>query len=167
MHSSKLDVLLLFQCYASSMLFIHASTFAFCKNRRWAFFFICSYKNVFYKVNTSLACLMNIGGDRQELAHVCTKLCSLLHSYVLMFFCLIYCCFQLGVWLDSWSLQGMTESLVLIAFCGCLLVLDWRTQEQKFHWMFECLFKRAWHTFVLSMFAPFVLGFQLFCCIRT
>ena len=50
-------------------------------------FFICSYKNVFYKVNTSLACLMNMGGDRQELAHVCTKLCSLpafLCSFVLV-----------------------------------------------------------------------------------
>ena len=29
--------------------------------------------------------------------------------------------------------------------------------------MFKCLFKRAWHTFVLSMFAPLVLGFQPFC----
>ena len=29
--------------------------------------------------------------------------------------------------------------------------------------MFKCLFKRAWHTFVLSMFAPLVLGLQPFC----
>ena len=29
MHSSKLDAHLIFQCYASSMLFIHASTFVF------------------------------------------------------------------------------------------------------------------------------------------
>ena len=28
-HSSKLDTHLIFQCYASSMLFIHASTFVF------------------------------------------------------------------------------------------------------------------------------------------
>ena len=28
-HSSKLDAHLIFQCYASSMLFIHASTFVF------------------------------------------------------------------------------------------------------------------------------------------
>ena len=34
MHSSKLDALLIFQCYASSMLFIHTPTFVVFKNRR-------------------------------------------------------------------------------------------------------------------------------------
>ena len=34
MHSSKLDTHLIFQCYASSMLFIHTPTFVVFKNRR-------------------------------------------------------------------------------------------------------------------------------------
>ena len=60
-HSSKLDALLIFQCYASSMLFIHTPTFVVLRTEEeYAFFFFRSYKNVFYKENTSFACLMNI-----------------------------------------------------------------------------------------------------------
>ena len=60
-HSSKLDALLIFQCYASSMLFIHTLTFVVLRTEEeYAFFFFRSYKNVFYKVNISFACLMNI-----------------------------------------------------------------------------------------------------------
>ena len=172
------------------MLFIHASTFVFCKNRRWACFFVCFIagfvlflrqdpwflpgmtallalvvfcgcllffwqKNIRTKVcieefnihsngfdvysNSSMlapavlsfklsfcryehksfvsfkyavlctykfVCMMNIWQKWHELVHVravgYSSLC------ILMFFCLIYCCFQLGVCFDPWSLPGMT-----------------------------------------------------------
>ena len=54
----------------------------------------------------------------------------LLHSFVLMFFCLIIVASCLFSDSDPWSGPGMTV-LVNIIFSGCTLFKDRRTEEQK------------------------------------
>ncbi len=52
----------------------------------------------------------------------------IMHSYVLLFLCLYYFMFRafagivLSLRLDPWFWPGMTASLALVVFSGCLLV---------------------------------------------
>ena len=87
-HSNGFDV------YSNSLMLAPAVlsllSFLLYKNRRIVCFSLfSSYKNVFYNVNTSLACLMDIS-RWQAGACSCmppTNVCYL-HSYVLLFLCL-------------------------------------------------------------------------------
>ena len=59
------------------------------------------------------------------------------HSYVLLFLCLYYFMFRaladivLLLRLATWSWPGMTVSLALVMFCGCLLVFRQKNIRTK------------------------------------
>ena len=112
--------------------------------------FFVSFKNAV--LTLQILCMMGMWQYRQELAYAWTDgwaSSAFLCSFVLMSW--LFGCILLVVKWDPWSWPGMTM-LVDIAFGGCTHFLDRRTEEQKlWHWMSECLFKRAWHTSVYSM----------------
>ena len=101
-------------------------------------------------------------GGRQELARVCTDLCSLpafLCSYVLLSF---YCCILHSWSLDPWSRPGMTALLAFVVFCGCLLCF--LTEEHKnksFTLILACSCKWICDTFLNQCLAPAVLSLRL------
>ena len=102
------------------------------KNRRsGCLILFCSFKNVFYIVNTSLACLINI---RQWQAGACLCMNWRMDIIcILMFFCsyvLITCYILLVETWDPWSWPGMTM-LVDIAFGGCILFKRQRNKRTK------------------------------------
>ena len=89
-------------------------------------YFFCFFKNVVlctYKLCLYDECLA-------ETAWACScKSCLMfiiMHSYVLVFLCLYYFMFRALAGIvpslrsDPWSRPGMTASLVLAMFCGCL-----------------------------------------------
>ena len=61
----------------------------------------------------------------------------IMHSYVLLFLCLYYFMFRalagivLSLRLDPWSWPGMTASLALVVFSGCLLVFRQKNRRTK------------------------------------
>ena len=149
------------QCCAPLVLSL--LPFLLYKNRRIVCFpLFCSCKNVFYKVNASLLVVWTLVGGRQELARVCTDLCSLpafLCSYVLLSF---YCCILHSWSLDPWSRPGMTALLAFVVFCGCLLCF--LTEEHKnksFPLILACSCKWICDTFFNQCFAPAVLSLRL------
>ena len=98
------------------------------KNKSWGCLFLfCSYKNVFYKVNTSLAGSMNIDSGKQEPTHGFTEICSLpaflclfIYRFVLS---LTLCChlYEIPGLGQGWRCRG-----IVLWFCGCTLL---KTEE--------------------------------------
>ena len=85
--SSKLDVHLFIQCDAPMVLCLRLLLLE--RNRRFGCSILfCSFKNVFYMVNTSLACCMNIQKYERSLLIDGLMHVHDLHSYVLLFLCL-------------------------------------------------------------------------------
>ena len=118
------------QCCAPLVLSL--LPFLLYKNRRIVCFSLfCSYKNVFYKVNTSLACLMDI--SRWQ-----AGACSCMHwimfvTCILMFFCSYVFLLLHPAFVKFRSLVlARDDVLALVVFCGCLLFFDRRTKEQKY-----------------------------------
>ena len=98
---------------------------------------------------TNYVCMMNVWQKRHEHVHVRAAWCSSL--CILMFFCsyvFIYSCI-LHTWnLDPWSWPGMTVSLALAMFCGCLLVFRQKNIRTKgLPLILECLCKWICDTF--------------------
>ena len=116
------------------------------------------FKNVFYMVNTSLTCCMNIRKYVRSLLIDGLMDVHDLHSYVLLFLCLDYL-FASCLWRyklpgpgQGWRVGGTVLHLVGVCFL--------QTEEHKnkrFHWMLECAFKRTWHTLFHSMIASEML----------